>query len=77
MFTVGPGRRYVSWIQPFGTGIEAVTSLAGGESGVLGSPRYANLLPQWLVNGTFPLRQSSEDILAHAAQTSVFVPGKK
>jgi penicillin amidase len=77
MFSVGPGRRYVSSIQPFGTGIEAVTSLAGGESGVLGSPAYANLLPQYLVNEAFPLLQSSGDVLAHAAQTSVFVPGKK
>jgi hypothetical protein len=29
------------------------------------------------VNDAFPLLQSSEDVLAHAAQTSVFVPGKK
>lgn len=76
MFSVGPGRRYVAWIQPFGTGIDAVTSLAGGESGVLGSPAYANLLPQYLVNEAFPLLQKSRDVLAHAAQTSMFVPGK-
>ena len=52
MFGSGPSRRYVCEAAP--DGIRAQSSLPGGVSGVLGSPLYANLLPMWLTNGTYP-----------------------
>ena len=42
--------------------MRAESSLAGGVSGVLGSPHYADLLPGWLANETFPLWTQPEDI---------------
>lgn len=40
-----------------GTGrIHAVSSLPGGTSETLDNPRYANLLPGWLTNDTYPVR---------------------
>jgi hypothetical protein len=41
-------------------GIEAVSSLPGGESGVQGNLFNLNLLPGWLTNDTFPLRMGEK-----------------
>ena len=55
-FGGGPANRYVS--EPRAPGdIRAVSSLPGGTSGVPGAPFYVNLLPAWLTNDTFELRQ--------------------
>ncbi|GIF75007.1 penicillin acylase family protein [Asanoa siamensis] len=53
-FGGGPVRRAVA--QPTRDGIRAVSSLPGGTSETLGSPYYANLLPRWLTNETYPVR---------------------
>ncbi|MET0535827.1 MAG: penicillin acylase family protein [Steroidobacter sp.] len=73
MFGGGPARRYIARAQPFG--FEAVTSLPGGESGAIDSPFHANLLPLWLTNDTVPLRQELVDLLSHAHDVAVFIPG--
>jgi penicillin G amidase len=52
MFNSGPNRRFVA--EGAKSGINAVTSLPGGPSGVLTSPLYVSLLRQWLTNDTYP-----------------------
>jgi penicillin G amidase len=57
-FGSGPANRYVS--EPRAPGdIRAESSLPGGTSGVPGTPFYVNLLPGWLSNDTFQLRQDA------------------
>lgn len=74
MFDGGPARRFVASAQPFGLGFDAVTSLPGGQSGVIDSPFHADLLPRWLTNDTIPVRQDLIDLLGHTVDVSVFVP---
>ena len=50
------------------------SSLPGGESGVLGSPYYANLLPQWLTNDTFEHMPRMNDIVRNTVERDHFVP---
>ncbi|MEN8692826.1 MAG: penicillin acylase family protein [Desulfobacterales bacterium] len=77
LFDAGPARRYVGQPHRAPRRIEAETSLPGGESGVLGSPFYANLLEQWLINDTYKLRHRLKDILKGLEQSKIFVPSKK
>jgi penicillin G amidase len=70
----GAAQRYVARARVFGQGFDAQTSLAGGQSGVLGSPFYANLLEEWLSNGTHPLRQGRAEVLGHAATIETVLP---
>jgi penicillin G amidase len=58
MFAGGPASRFVATIKP--NGIEAVSSLPGGDSGVRGNQFNLNLLPGWLTNDTFPLRMDEK-----------------
>ena len=51
MFGSGPNRRFVAVGSR--SGIDAVTSLPGGPSGVLTSPLYVSLLKQWLTNDAY------------------------
>ena len=76
MFDFGPVRRTVSSVQSIGRGIEAVSSLPGGESGELGNPFHLNLLAGWLTNEVFPLRQDILDLPGHIAEVDVFVPAR-
>jgi penicillin amidase len=76
MFDSGPARRYVGQPHRAPRRIKAETSLPGGESGVLESPFYANLLEQWLINDTYKLRHRLKDILKGLEQSEVFVPEK-
>lgn len=46
----------------------------GGDSGVLSSPFHANLLPRWLTNDTYPVRQRRKDIVQNRADDQTFVP---
>lgn len=71
----GAARRFVARVRELGLGIEAVTSLPGGASGVLGSVWHANLLPYWLRNEAIPLRYERRDVLRHAAEITLFLPG--
>jgi penicillin amidase len=60
MFGSGPANRFVAEARAPGQ-VVAESSLPGGTSGVPGSPFYVNLLPRWLTNDTFPLRQDVDD----------------
>jgi penicillin amidase len=63
MFGSGPANRLVA--EPRAPGqVAAESSLPGGTSGVPGQPFYVNLLPRWLTNDTFPLRQDVDDLAA-------------
>jgi penicillin amidase len=63
MFGSGPANRFVA--EPRAPGqVVAESSLPGGTSGVPGQPFYVNLLPRWLTNDTFPLRQDVDDLAA-------------
>jgi penicillin amidase len=61
MFGSGPVRRSVS--EATRAKINAVTSLPGGASGVLGNPLYINLLKPWLTNEAFPLEVGQRILL--------------
>jgi penicillin amidase len=76
MFGSGPVRRYVGEPVSAPRRIEGRTSLPGGQSGVLGSPFYANLLERWLTNDTYPVRRRLKEINADRYRMEVFTPGK-
>ena len=63
MFRAGPSLRYVASLES--DGIESVSSLPGGQSGVPSSPFYVNLLRRWLTNEAFPLRTDVVDVPHH------------
>jgi penicillin amidase len=75
MFGSGPVRRYVGEPVDGPRRIEGRSSLPGGQSGVLGSPFYVNLLERWLTNDTYPLRQRQQEINADLFRLESFVPG--
>jgi penicillin G amidase len=60
MFGSGPANRFVAETR-VPDQVVAESSLPGGVSGVPGTPFYVNLLPRWLTNDTFPLRQDVDD----------------
>jgi penicillin G amidase len=60
MFAAGPSRRYVASLES--DGIQSVSSLPGGQSGVPGSQFYLNLLGRWLTNEAFLLRTDVVDV---------------
>ena len=72
MFTDGPNRRFVAQVRR--GRLEAVTALPGGESGMLGSPHYVDLLTGWLTNEAFPLMTNKAEILNKSKGTETFVP---
>ncbi|MDH3673580.1 MAG: penicillin acylase family protein, partial [Gammaproteobacteria bacterium] len=74
MFGSGPSRRYIGESSGLGRGIRGKTVLPGGESGVLGSPLYANILGRWLTNDYYDIRQHVNDVKQSAASTQKFVP---
>jgi len=74
MFGHGPSRRYVGESSRSPRGIKGRTVLPGGESGVLGSPLYANILGRWLTNDYYDIRQRVRDVKRSAASRQKFVP---
>ncbi len=74
MFGSGPSRRYIGESSRAPRGIDGQTSLPGGESGVLGSPLYANILGRWLTNDYYGIRQRVRDVKQNRASTQKFVP---
>jgi penicillin amidase len=74
MFGSGPVRRYVARGGGGRNGLEGVSSMPGGTSGVLGSPFYANLLPGWLANEEYPVRFRHTDVVAARLERIVYVP---
>lgn len=76
-FGHGPARRYVGQVVRSPLRIEGRTALPGGESGVLGSPYYVNLLGRWLTNDAYGMRHRMKDVQQDTAEREVFVPAKK
>ncbi len=74
MFGSGPSRRYVGESSRTPPGINGSTVLPGGESGVLGSPLYTNILGRWLTNDYYDIRQRNKDVKQNAVSTQKFVP---
>ena len=77
MFGSGPSRRYIGESSRSPRGIKGQTVLPGGESGVLGSPLYANILGRWLTNEYYDIRQRNRDVKQSAASTQKFVPPRE
>lgn len=71
MATQGPIFRLVTTAGP--DIMRGVSSVPGGVSGILGSPRYADLLPGWLTNEAFPLWTRPSDVRLHASSVEKFV----
>jgi hypothetical protein len=76
-FGSGPNRRYVGELGTKPGSIRGETILPGGDSGVIGSPFYGNLLPRWLTNDTYGIRFKRGDVKKAASTKNVFVPAKK
>ncbi|HOW86657.1 MAG TPA: penicillin acylase family protein [Candidatus Aminicenantes bacterium] len=75
LLVYGPVSRSVAEGRP--SGIRGVSSLAGGVSGVLGSPYYWNLLPGWLTNTDYYYQYFGPNELAgHVASALRLVPEK-
>jgi len=72
MFSEGPNRRFVAQVRR--GRLEAVTALPGGESGVIGSQHYVDLLVGWLTNEAFPLLTDGAKVLHDATAREGFVP---
>ena len=75
MFDNGPSERFVSEARP--DGIHSVSSLPGGTSGVLGSPYYINLLPQWLANQTYIQSFDDQELERNTASVLIFIPRRE
>ncbi|HYL14468.1 MAG TPA: penicillin acylase family protein [Terriglobales bacterium] len=73
-FGSGPSERFVSEAKQ--EGMRGVSSLPGGVSGVLGSPFYLNLLPQWLTNQAYDQLFRQEDLEHSILNVTKFVPDK-
>ena len=72
MWSHGPSERYIGEALP--NGVNGVSSLPGGVSGVLGDPFYANLLPGWLVNDTYDQLFAESDVVSGAVSVSKYAP---
>ena len=73
----GPSQRYIARARIFGKGFDGEMSLPGGESGMLGSPLYVNLLEEWLTNRTHPLRHGRAELLGQTLSTETILPAGK
>ncbi|MBZ5520878.1 MAG: penicillin acylase family protein [Acidobacteriia bacterium] len=73
-FGAGPSQRFVSEARH--EGMRGVSSLPGGISGVLGSPLYVNLLPQWLTNHAYDQFFRQDELEDHTLNVTKFVPEK-
>jgi penicillin amidase len=73
MFNSGPSQRFVSEARH--DGMRGVSSLPGGVSGVLGSPFYVNLLPQWLTDHAYDQLFREDDLKDNILSVTMFVPG--
>ena len=71
-FGGGPSRRFVAELSP--GGIKALQAIPGGQSGLLDSPAYANLLGSWLTNAYHPLWFTPGQVNAARASEEQFVP---
>ena len=71
---VGPAIRFVAQFER--GDVDAETSQAGGQSGVLGSDHYTDLLLPWLTNDTFPVLTRPLEIIRASEKTEHFRPSE-
>ncbi len=71
MFGSGPARRFVGEMSAV---VAASEIIPGGNSGVLGSPYYADQLPTWLVNGYHALPVPAAAAEAEGVRMVTFTP---
>jgi penicillin amidase len=69
----GPAQRYVS--EGLKSGMHGMNSLPGGISGEFG-PLYTNLLPQWLVNGSYEMLFGKNELNGQTSSVTKYVLGK-
>jgi penicillin amidase len=74
MFGSGPFRRFVAQVFPAPIGVVPEQIVPGGQSGILGSPLYANQLYLWLVNAHLPLFLDPDVVAGIAVESQVFGP---
>jgi penicillin amidase len=75
MFSEAASGRFVSQLKKHK--VQAKSSLPGGESAIPGSPFYLNLLEPWLLNTTYKLQVSPDDVQADAYLIQNFIPAEQ
>ncbi len=69
-FSRGPSQRHVVELNP--NGIRAWNALPTGNSGVVNTPHFGDLLAYWLVNDYYPVLFTDEEIKANAESEQEF-----
>lgn len=69
-FSRGPSQRHIVELNP--NGIKAWNALPTGNSGVLNTPHFGDLLAYWLVNDYYPVLFTDEEIRANAESEQEF-----
>jgi penicillin amidase len=72
MFGGGPARRFVGELNP--AGINAFEIIPGGQSGVLGSSFYANMLGRWLTDHYHPMLFMRSQVESDIMTDQIFTP---
>jgi penicillin amidase len=72
MFSAAAAGRFVSQLKKHK--VQAKSSLPGGESAIPGGPFYLNLLEPWLLNTTYHLLVSPDDVQADTYLEELFTP---
>ena len=74
MFRGGPARRFVAEMSSNLARARWISSLPGGVSGAVGSPRYVDLLPAWLTNEAYSQFMRRSDLLPTFESIERLVP---
>lgn len=74
MFGSGPVRRYVGILGDEPGATSGRTSLPGGSSGQPGNPWSVNILERWLTNDTYPVRQTTTNVVNALSGGEVLIP---
>ncbi len=69
-FSRGPSQRHIVELNP--KGIRAWNALPTGQSGVVNTPHFGDLLAYWLVNDYYPVLFTDEEIRANAESEQEF-----
>lgn len=71
-FSIGPGMRFLATLFTDGPEMEGI--IAGGQSGILGSPHYADQVNEWLVNRFNPWRWRPGEVASHHTERLILKP---
>ncbi len=69
-FSRGPSQRHIVELNP--NGIRAWNALPTGQSGVVNTPHFGDLLAYWLVNDYYPVLFTDEEVKANAESEQEF-----